>query len=50
MDTLSPKERSERMGRVRAKHTRPELVVRRLVRGHLCASASIRGQNWPAEY
>jgi len=31
MDTLSPKERSERMGRVKGKDTKPELVVRRLV-------------------
>jgi DNA mismatch endonuclease (patch repair protein) len=31
MDTLTPMERSERMGRVRAKDTKPELIVRRLV-------------------
>ena len=31
MDTLTPKERSERMGRVRAKDTKPEMLVRRLV-------------------
>jgi DNA mismatch endonuclease (patch repair protein) len=31
MDTLTPAERSERMGRVRSKNTKPELVVRRLV-------------------
>ena len=31
MDTLTPGERSERMGRVRAKDTKPEMVVRRLV-------------------
>lgn len=31
MDTLSPLERSERMGRVRSKDTKPELAVRRLV-------------------
>ena len=31
MDTLSPAQRSERMGRVRSKHTRPELTVRKLV-------------------
>ena len=30
MDTLSPVERSERMSRVKAKDTRPELRVRRL--------------------
>ncbi len=31
MDTLTPDERSKRMGRVRAKDTKPEMVVRRLV-------------------
>lgn len=31
MDTLTPTERSERMGRVRGRDTKPELVVRRLV-------------------
>lgn len=31
MDTLSPQERSERMGRVRNKDTKPEMMVRRLV-------------------
>lgn len=31
MDTLSRVERSERMGRVRSKDTKPELAVRRLV-------------------
>lgn len=30
-DTLSPEERSERMGRVRNKDTKPEMRVRRLV-------------------
>lgn len=30
-DTLTPEERSEIMGRVRSKDTRPELTVRRLV-------------------
>ncbi len=30
-DTLSPAERSERMGRVRNKDTKPEMLVRRLV-------------------
>lgn len=30
MDTLSPEQRSERMRRVKAKNTRPELRVRRL--------------------
>ena len=32
-DTLSPKERSERMSRIRGKDTKPELTVRRLVHG-----------------
>jgi DNA mismatch endonuclease, patch repair protein len=32
-DSLSPDERSERMRRVRSKHTRPELALRRLVHG-----------------
>lgn len=31
MDTLSPRDRSERMSRVRGKDTKPELLVRRLV-------------------
>jgi hypothetical protein len=31
MDTLTVAERSERMGRVRSKDTKPEVVVRRLV-------------------
>lgn len=30
MDTLSPKERSERMARVRGRDTKPEMIVRRL--------------------
>jgi DNA mismatch endonuclease (patch repair protein) len=30
-DTLSPSERSERMGRIRGRDTKPELVVRRMV-------------------
>ncbi|MBB3268553.1 DNA mismatch endonuclease (patch repair protein) [Azospirillum sp. OGB3] len=33
VDTLTPAERSERMGRVRSRHTKPELVVRQLVHG-----------------
>ncbi|WP_244746170.1 very short patch repair endonuclease [Paraburkholderia terricola] len=33
MDTLTPAERSERMALVRAKDTKPELLVRRLVHG-----------------
>jgi len=33
MDPLSRAERSERMGRVRAKDTKPEMTVRRLVHG-----------------
>jgi len=31
VDTLTPKERSERMARVRSKNMRPELVVRKLI-------------------
>jgi DNA mismatch endonuclease (patch repair protein) len=31
MDTLTPKQRSERMSRVRSKDTKPEMKVRRLV-------------------
>lgn len=31
MDTLSPKERSERMGRIPSKDTKPELAVRALL-------------------
>lgn len=31
MDTLSPSERSERMGRIRGKDTKPEMAVRRLL-------------------
>jgi len=31
VDTLTPSERSERMGLVRSKDTKPEMVVRRLV-------------------
>lgn len=33
VDTLTPAERSERMGRVRSKDTKPEMKVRRLVHG-----------------
>ena len=33
MDTLTPEARSERMGRVRGKDTKPEMFVRRLVHG-----------------
>lgn len=33
MDTLSVEERSERMSRVRARNTKPEMVVRRLLHG-----------------
>ncbi len=32
-DTLTSKERSERMALVRSKHTRPEMAVRKLVHG-----------------
>lgn len=31
MDTLNPKQRGERMSRIRGKDTKPEMVVRRLV-------------------
>ncbi len=31
MDTLTPAERSERMSRVRSKHTKPEMLVRSIV-------------------
>ncbi|MFH0911233.1 MAG: DNA mismatch endonuclease Vsr [Planctomycetota bacterium] len=31
MDTLTPKQRSERMSRIRAKDTKPEMLVRHLV-------------------
>lgn len=31
MDTLTPRQRSERMARIKAKNTKPELAVRRLV-------------------
>jgi DNA mismatch endonuclease (patch repair protein) len=30
-DTLTPAERSERMSRVRGRHTAPEMLVRRVV-------------------
>jgi DNA mismatch endonuclease, patch repair protein len=33
MDTLTPLQRSERMGRIRSKDTKPELQVRRLLHG-----------------
>jgi DNA mismatch endonuclease (patch repair protein) len=33
VDTLAPKERSERMSRVRGKDTKPEMIVRRLLHG-----------------
>jgi DNA mismatch endonuclease, patch repair protein len=33
MDTLDPKQRSERMSRVRGKDTAPEMIIRRLVHG-----------------
>ena len=33
MDTLSPEQRSQRMGRIRGKDTGPEWVVRRMVHG-----------------
>ena len=33
MDTLTPAERSVRMGRVKARDTKPELLVRRMIHG-----------------
>jgi DNA mismatch endonuclease (patch repair protein) len=36
-DTLTPKERSERMSRIRSKDTKPEMIVRRLVHGILAS-------------
>ena len=33
IDTLTPKERSERMSRIRGKDTKPEMIVRRLTHG-----------------
>lgn len=33
MDTLTPAQRSERMSRVRGSHTKPELLVRKLIHG-----------------
>ena len=33
IDTLTPKERSERMSRIRGKDTKPEMIVRRLAHG-----------------
>ncbi|MFQ5672897.1 MAG: very short patch repair endonuclease [Nitrospinales bacterium] len=33
MDTLTPRQRSERMSRIRAKDTKPEIVVRRMTHG-----------------
>ena len=33
VDSLGPRERSERMGRIRSKDTGPEMTVRRLVHG-----------------
>ncbi|MFD0850193.1 very short patch repair endonuclease [Sphingosinicella xenopeptidilytica] len=33
IDTLTPSARSERMGRVRGRDTKPEMVVRRLIHG-----------------
>lgn len=31
MDTLTPRERSERMSRIKGKNTKPELLVRRII-------------------
>jgi len=33
MDTLTPEQRSERMGRIKGKDSKPEMIVRRLVHG-----------------
>ncbi len=33
VDSLAPRERSERMKRIRGKNTGPEMVVRRLIHG-----------------
>lgn len=33
MDSLTPEQRSERMGRIKGRNTRPEMVVRRLLHG-----------------
>lgn len=33
MDTLTPEQRSERMGRIKGKDSKPEMMVRRLVHG-----------------
>ena len=33
MDTLTPKQRGERMSRIRSKDTKPEMLVRRIVHG-----------------
>ncbi|WNK01246.1 DNA mismatch endonuclease Vsr [Thalassospiraceae bacterium LMO-JJ14] len=33
-DTLTPKQRSERMARIRAQDTKPEMVVRRIIHSH----------------
>jgi DNA mismatch endonuclease (patch repair protein) len=33
MDSLTPAQRSERMGKIRAKNSKPEIIVRRLIHG-----------------
>jgi DNA mismatch endonuclease (patch repair protein) len=33
MDSLTPQQRSERMGRIRGQDTRPEMLVRRVIHG-----------------
>lgn len=33
MDTLTPSQRSDRMGRIKSKDTKPEMLVRRMVHG-----------------
>jgi DNA mismatch endonuclease (patch repair protein) len=48
MDTLSRTERSERMARIRARDTKPELLVRRLV--HRCGFRfRLHGKNLPGK-
>ena len=46
-DTLTPRERSTRMALVRAKDTKPELLVRRLVHGMAIATGYM-GATCPA--
>ncbi|MBI3835028.1 MAG: DNA mismatch endonuclease Vsr [Planctomycetes bacterium] len=46
MDTLTSKQRSEHMARIRSKHTRPELHVRKLLR-QLGCSYRLHGKDLP---